>query len=273
MKQPAAPQPSASVILLDPARGGDEPFGLFLLRRRSQSRFMPNRFVFPGGRVDPRDGGGDPFGDEALRVCALRELWEEAGVILSNDAQAAARLDPGQREAARLRLERGRGDLAGTLEAWGLAPAVRALIPYARWITPEARPQRFDAMFFLALMPIGQQAASDQRETSEGLWIGPSRALAENREGRVELAPPQVRILGELAGFPGLKELLGWAGRNRLSTVRPFLWLGGAERVLLLPWDKDYAGRAPTSPAEACPAGLASRLVHRDGVWLPFLAA
>jgi len=271
MPRPARPLPSASVILLDKDRGQGEPFGLYLLRRVDKSRFMPGRYVFPGGKLEPADSGPDP--GDGLRQCALRELWEEAGVILATDLRAAAALDPSRREEVRLKVAQGRLDLTAGLARLNLAPAPAALTPFARWITPAARSQRFDATFYLALMPPGQKAASDLKETSQGLWLGPGQALTENQEGRVSLAPPQVRIMGELAGFPSLEALLTEAQSRDLSPVRPVLWSDGQRRIILLPWVPDHplaAPRDPARPGRPCPAGQASRLVHDQGRWLPY---
>ncbi|MFH1035690.1 MAG: NUDIX hydrolase [Pseudomonadota bacterium] len=268
------PQPSAAVILLDPQRGQGEPFGVFLLRRRAQSRFMPNRFVFPGGRVEPGDGD-DPWSPQALQICALRELWEEAGVILAkNPAGPQAAWPPAAAcQAARQAMQASGASLAQTLAGLGLAPRPEALTPYARWITPLARPQRFDTQFYLALMPVGQEADSDQLETSEGLWRGPAQALRENREGRVELAPPQVRILGDLAAQASLEAL--WGRRPADQPVLPVLWAGDGQRIILLPDDPDYPAQAPAdpgNPGQPCPAHQATRLVHQEGRWLPHRA-
>lgn len=268
------PQPSAAVILLDPARGQGEPFGLFLLRRRAESRFMPNRFVFPGGRVEPGDGA-DPWSPQALGRCALRELWEEAGVILAQELARPGALPPPAPDilAARQALQGQGASLERALAGLGLTPHLEALRPYARWITPLARPQRFDTLFYLAMMPAGQEAASDQRETSQGLWLGPRQALEENRQGRVELAPPQVRIMGELATFASLEDL--WHGRHDLAPVMPVLWAGQGQRVILLPRDPDYPAQAPADPAQPgqpCPAHQATRLLHQEGRWLPYRA-
>jgi len=268
------PQPSASVILLDPQRGREEPFGLFLLRRRAQSSFMPGRFVFPGGRVEPGDGD-DAWSPEALGRCALRELWEEAGVILARELSRPGVLLPPApaREDARRALQEQRTTLEQALAGLGLTPHLEGLRPYARWITPLARPQRFDTRFYLACMPAGQEADSDQMETSEGLWLGPGQALRENQEGRVELAPPQVRILGELATYPSLDAL--WSRQADLEPVMPMLWAGQGQRIILLPDDPDYPAHAPAdprSPGQPCPAHQATRLLHQEGRWLPYRA-
>jgi 8-oxo-dGTP pyrophosphatase MutT (NUDIX family) len=230
---------------------------------------MPNRFVFPGGKVEPEDGA-EPLADQTLRNCALRELWEEAGVILASDAAAAAAADETAKTKALASLEAGRTSLGQAMAGLGLEPDVAGLKPYNRWITPKARPKRFDTTFYLALMPQGQKAACDHKETSEGLWLGPARALAENQAGNVELAPPQVRLLGELATHASLDGLLESVRRPSLSPVEPFLWINGKERVIMLPWDPDYETREPVTKARPCPAHQCSRLVHDRGRWLPY---
>lgn len=265
----AEPLASASIILLDSKRGQGEPFGLFLLKRRTGSSFMPDRFVFPGGKVEPTDGG-DSFADHTLRTCALRELWEEAGVILASDPEKVAVLGIAKRDSVLAKLEAGRKDLTQAMADLGLSPALKMLVPYARWITPPARAKRFDTMFYLALMPDGQKAISDNKETSRGIWLGPGRALEENQAGRVELAPPQVRILGELAIHDSLEHLLEAGRQADLSPVQPFLWINGKKRVILLPWDPDYSAQEPVSAARPCPAHQCTRLVHDKGRWLPF---
>lgn len=267
----ARPLPAASVILLDAQQGQGEVFGLFLLRRRAGSSFMPDRFVFPGGRVEPGDGS-DPLDLSSLRRAALRELWEEAGVILAQDPARAAAAHPAQREQARVALQKNELDLDPALAGLGLRPDLAALLPYARWITPRAREQRFDTTFFLALMPAGQRAQADHSETSQGLWLGPAQALQANQEGRVSLAAPQVRLLGELSSYASLEALLA-RDPGPLEPVRPVLWVDGKIRVAMLPWDPDYAAGRPgpdCRPGVPCPAAQASRVVNFDGRWLPY---
>jgi 8-oxo-dGTP pyrophosphatase MutT (NUDIX family) len=272
MPDPISPQPSASVILLKDRPDAKDPFALFLLRRQGESRFMPNRYVFPGGRVEERDGE-DPWTPEALKICALRELWEEAGVILAQDRKKAAAIPPEARQAARAALQAGETGLNEALEALGLAPDLGALTPYARWITPAARNMRFDTVFYLAPAPPEQEAESDRKETSAGLWLAPQKALAQNLAGEVALAPPQVRILGELSEYASLEELLNRNRQNDLAPVRPFMWMKEGRRIVLLPHDPEYAQKAPSnpdSPGRPCPAGQATRVVDKNGLWLPY---
>ncbi len=264
-----SPQPrlSASVILLREAPGEGRGFEVFLLKRNDGSGFMPGRFVFPGGGLEKSDGAGEP----GLKRCAIRELWEEAGVLL-------ARREPGSEvpagaglEAGRKRLEQRGLGLEDVLEEMGLKPAFDLLIPFARWITPKARSKRFDTYFYLALLPRGQKAVSDFKETTEGVWLTPDQALEENLSGRVGLAPPQVRILGELAAHSSLESVLGEAGSDGpLEPVRPVLWKDGGRRIILLPWDEDHGRGSPESRAESCPAGECTRLIHEKGRWHPY---
>jgi len=229
---------------------------------------MPGRYVFPGGVVEESDGRDRA---EGLRICALRELFEEAGVILAREPSKAADLEGKAVGEVRHKLHQGEFGLTDAFRGLGLSPDPRALIPFARWITPRARAKRFDGTFFLALHPQGQEAGADGLETFRGLWLGPARALEENRAGRVLLAPPQVRIVGELAGFGTLEELLERTGETEPEPVRPLLYAQGGERTILLPWDPDYRAGRPLHRAEPCGAGECSRLVHLEGRWLPYL--
>jgi hypothetical protein len=141
-------------------------------------------------------------------------------------------------------------------------------------------------MFYVARMPEGQEAVCDalcaadgqsgngQAETSQGLWLGPRRALAENTQGQVELAPPQVVILGHLAELASVEALAAFCAGADLAPVLPVLWAQGrgpeAQRVILLPWDPDYPAGAPAdpdNPGQPCPASQASRLLHNRGRW------
>ena len=261
----AIPQPSASVILLDPDLGRDEPFGVFLLVRGQASKFMPGRYVFPGGKLEPHDG---PDNDDSRRICALRELFEEAGVLLAEGPKP----EPEKAQTARERLQNGGTGLSEALGGLGLELRPDALFPYARWITPEFRPKRFDTTFYLALMPKGQKAKSDLLETSGGAWLGPEKALLDHQSGLVSLAPPQVRMMGELAGFKSLDQVFAASEKADMTPVLPVLRANHASKVIYLPWDPDYADdKAQLNDPKAlpCHAGRTSRLVMTDGQWLP----
>jgi 8-oxo-dGTP pyrophosphatase MutT (NUDIX family) len=262
------PIPSASVILMRPDPKARAGFSIFLLERAGASSFMPGRYVFPGGRVERTDGP-DPADMTTLKYCALRELWEEAGVVLAKGALPEAE----RLEEPRRALQKGQAGLASALAGLGLEPDLEALVPFARWITPAMRDQRFDATFFLASMPQGQKARSDHLETTRGLWAGPQEALDCNQEGRVGLAPPQIIILSQLARAGDLEKLL--AAAYDLDPVEPHMWANHEARIVMLPHDPDYPASSPSHPSDLgrpCTADQATRLVNQDSFWLPYTA-
>ena len=263
-----APMPSASVILLREDDRVESPFCIYLLKRAGSSRFMPGRYVFPGGRIEPHDGP-DPGDMETLKRCAARELWEEAGVVLARGDLP----DTAELEARRQALQKGEASLEEALSGLGLDLDYQSLVPFARWITPDARPQRFDATFFLAQMPRGQRARSDRMETSQGLWLSPGQALEQNQRDEVGLGPPQVIMMAQLARGRSAAGLL--EADHDLKPVKPMLWINGKVRMIMLPWDPEYADGRPSDTeglGRPCQADEASRLVNRGAAWLPYKA-
>jgi 8-oxo-dGTP pyrophosphatase MutT (NUDIX family) len=234
MPGPVAPLPSATVIPVRERPPGRE-VEVLLLRRQRRASFMANAFVFPGGRVDAADGGA--------AVAAIRELFEEAGVLLSVppalELGPAAALDAGRR-----RLLAGATTFAALLQALGAAPDVGSLRPWTRFVTPSFEPKRFDAVFFLAAVPSGAEPRCDDRETVAQAWVTPAEALARQAAGDLPLPPPQIVTLAQLAPVAagGLDALLR-AADARAATVRPITPRAAAcagALTLLLPWDPEY---------------------------------
>ena len=147
------PRRAATVILL---RGGADALEVLLVQRTLEARFMGGVWVFPGGAVDAADGDVD--GEEAHRVAAIRELREEAGIVLD---------DPG------------------------------ALVELSRWITPAEVKVRFDTHFFLALLPDGQEARVDGEECVDLGWFSPRAALDAHAAGEIVLVFPTIAHLQE----------------------------------------------------------------------------
>jgi 8-oxo-dGTP pyrophosphatase MutT (NUDIX family) len=220
------PISAASVILVRPTGGSVEAF---LVRRHRKASFMSNAFVFPGGKVDPTDGNAE--------VAAVRELFEEAGVLLCDRPLAA----PAQAEWRR-RLLAGEVDFPRLLADEGLAPDRTRLHGWSRWITPSFEPKRFDAQFFLAELPPGQVPSFDAQETVEEVWVTPAEALARQTAGSLPLPPPQVRTFHELAAAGSLDEAVRVAAERRKQPVAicPRLRPGGAGITILMPWDPEY---------------------------------
>jgi 8-oxo-dGTP pyrophosphatase MutT (NUDIX family) len=237
----AEPRLSASVILVRDAPSGLETF---MVRRHARSPAFPSSYVFPGGTVAEADlrvraadedallamlsGRSDtrvtPVEATALFVCALRELFEEAGVLLVRDAGGsllevdAAEVTLQERlESARLALQAGEVTLSEVVAERGWQPAFDRLVPFSHWITPAAVATRFDTRFFVAELPTGQSALHDTIETSEGVWLTPATALQDVYQTLF----PTREHLKRLASFASVAELLEFARVKPIRTVRP----------------------------------------------------
>lgn len=208
----AAPlRPAATVVLLrpgtDPALG---PLDVLLTLRPASMAFGPGLHVFPGGALDP--GDSDPRliarsrAGTPARIAGLRELFEEAGVLLADRADGSpAGADPGlAAELPRLRaaLVAGDVDLATILERFELVLATDRLIYIARWQTPPDLARRFDTSFFVAELPAGAVLDLDPREVAGHAWMTPGMALTAMAAGEIDLWPPTSSTLRLLERVP-----------------------------------------------------------------------
>ncbi|MFI5283342.1 MAG: NUDIX domain-containing protein [Candidatus Dormibacterales bacterium] len=164
---PVTPRPSATVLLTR----GRQPWELLLLRRPGGADFAPGAYVFPGGTVQTGDA---TWGDE-IRGAAVRELFEEAGILLARRGRGFA----GGRHCERVReLVAQGGTFAAALGRLDLVPAFDRLVLFTRWVTPAVLRRRYDARFFLARVPAGQAVRPQEGEVTDWLWTSPERALA-----------------------------------------------------------------------------------------------
>jgi 8-oxo-dGTP pyrophosphatase MutT (NUDIX family) len=156
-----------------------------------------------------------------LRVAAIRELFEEAGILLVTDAVGShARLEPWRIEA--LRREAGTETPFGAVLAQAnLRPDFEALTYYSNWVTPASEPIRFDAHFYLARAPEGQIAIADAVEVHDGVWLRPADALAAGERGDITLRFPTRKHLERLARYDDLDALFAHARARNVTPVRP----------------------------------------------------
>jgi len=299
---PVIPKMAATVILLR----DKEPHGfeVFLLRRHEKNSFMGGNFVYPGGRVDRDDGSteicsyskgitpkeaqrilGGPFSPEeslAYWIAAIRELFEEAGVLLAYDQKGSLlqlRYRDEQEKFSNYRglLQKAEIGICELAKKESLLLALDQLRYYAHWITPEARSERFDTYFFVARCPSEQEATHDQKETTTGVWIAPSEALQENLEGGTVLSPPTLKTLEDLARFKTIDEVYTSLRKAKIPTILPVLTKISSGPMLLFPWDPEYEvfrkGEIP-SPMEygrlSRPGDNTTRLLMKEGRWLPY---
>jgi 8-oxo-dGTP pyrophosphatase MutT (NUDIX family) len=218
----------------------DRPAGgiaVYMTRRGASSPFMPDACVFPGGAAEANDGNAELLArlhpcaspvEPDLAVAALRELFEEAGILLAATAGGAPRALPRESLAAwRAGLLGGERSLLEILEAGEAYLDGRELVYYSNWITPAVEPRRFDAHFFIAREPAGQTAAADAIEVHDGLWIAPEEALERGRRGELSLVFPTVKHLERLAGAASVDALLRSARARNVRPVLPDALPGG----------------------------------------------
>jgi len=191
--------PLAATVLVLRDRG--DGIEVLMITRHAEAVFAGGALVFPGGRLDPGDAGaallarcravpGEGIPELALRVCAIRETFEEARLLLARPA-GAADLVSGAALAAieeQLRAKYGRApDFAELVIEGGLELATDLLVPFAHWITPKPRPRRFDTYFYLAPAPEAQEALHDGAEAVDSIWVEPARAAADGMAKRVKM--------------------------------------------------------------------------------------
>ncbi|MDT8910845.1 NUDIX domain-containing protein [Amycolatopsis sp. PS_44_ISF1] len=243
---PARPKDSATVILL---RDGADGLEVFLQHRVKGMPFAGGMTVFPGGGVDPRDAdasvnwAGPPpswwaghfGGDDALAralVCgAVRETFEESGVLLAGTEDQVVD-DVSPYHDARKALERREISLAGFLADAGLTLRADLLLPWAHWVTPVQEPRRYDTRFFAAKLPEGQRADGATSEATGTAWQRPQDAIADAREGRRMLMPPTWLTLSEIDAFATADEALS-ASREIVRTIPTLIREGEQIRIVL----------------------------------------
>lgn len=260
---------AATVLLL---RDGPAGLEVFMLRRNLQSDFVGGAYVFPGGGVDPADRDEDldalcegrsdddasqrlgiERGGLAFWVAAIRESFEEAGVLLAYgpdgeivDLDDAAGTDRWAEH--RTAVDQGSLRLIEVCKAEDLRLAVDGMHYFGHWITPEGAPRRYDTRFFLAAAPARQTPLHDDHEVIANEWLRPADGLARAEAGELMMLPPTTASLRAIARFATAAEALAAATEiTDVPTILPrVIAVDGGMRIAM-PGDPDYDG-APGTP-------------------------
>ncbi len=244
--------PSATILLVRDGPGGLE---VFMVQRHHRIDFATGAMVFPGGKVDAADAqpalaarccsvAGLDEAARVLRVAAIRETFEESGVLLARPrgSEALVSADRLREVEARHRdaLNRDETTLAEIAEREDLELACDLLVPFAHWITPEFMPKRFDTHFFLVLAPPDQMAVHDGGESVDSVWTTVEDAVAEAEAGRRTIIFPTLMNLKKLGRSPSAAEAVAAARADRIVTVLPAVVRTERGPMMRLPAEAGY---------------------------------
>lgn len=268
---------AATVLIL---RDGLDGLEVFMLRRNLNSDFVGGAYVFPGGAVDPADrhlnlepvcqGRSDAdasrrlgidAGGLAFWVAAIRESFEEAGVLLAYDLDGLVDLDAGHSAERwahhRQQVDSGQLTMVDLCRLEGLKLAVDGMHYFGHWITPEGAPRRYDTRFFLAAAPPNQTPLHDDHEVIANEWLRPADAIARNAAGELTMMPPTISSLKAIARFDTVADALDAATEiTDVPTILPrIIAYEGGVRIVL-----------PGDPAYDDPAGVPDATL--SGNWM-----
>jgi 8-oxo-dGTP pyrophosphatase MutT (NUDIX family) len=253
-----APRPASTILLLRDSVAATGEIEVFMMVRHYEIDFNSGALVFPGGSVDKGDqeiiaapelyAGGEGLDAAALsfRIAAIRETFEESGILLARprgsnalvDAKTASEIEAASRAA----LGEGKTSFLKVLAENGLVLALDELVPYAHWITPEGMPKRFDTWFFLAAAPPEQVGAHDGKESTDSIWLSSREALEGGESGRFKLPFPTTRNLIKLGKQKSVSAALADSRGRPIVTVMPVMTRVNGGRQLRIPAAAGYDG-------------------------------
>lgn len=244
--EPVATRPAATILML---RDGPEGMETLMLRRTRNAGFVPGAYVFAGGRVDPADGEAEAaaclrgLSSEAaaarLRleaparppatayyVAALREAFEETGLLVGVDASGAPARSAGEDPLVarvRDRLLADEITFRQALDQLEVTVDATAVEYVAHWITPIQEPRRYDTRFFAAVVERDRQVLLNPAEMTDALWLTPATALELHTRGRLPMVFPTIRTLQELVDFAAAEEALAAYRAREIPPILPRL--------------------------------------------------
>lgn len=259
----ATPKPAATILLLRPGTNGME---VFMVVRHHQIDFASGALVFPGGKADPQDfdealiphlqGAKSDTDMRAAQVSAIREAFEECGILLAREA-GGSDIISGERlaqlQAHREPMNKGEVTLLDFLTSENLVLACDALTHFAHWITPPMMPKRFDTHFYLAIPPVDHIAVHDGYESVDSVWIDPADAISGAENGKYTIIFPTLRNIEKLGTWSTPDEAIEAAQATTPVPVLPWTEKRDDGQYLCIPVEAGYAvseEKMPERPAK-----------------------
>jgi 8-oxo-dGTP pyrophosphatase MutT (NUDIX family) len=263
MSEPNAstPKPAATILML---RQGQKGLEVFMVVRHHQIDFASGALVFPGGKADPQDfeenlipyldGANEDTDMRAAQVSAIREAFEECGILLARNS-GSSEIISGEKLAAlqeyREPLNKGEISLLAFLKEQALVLACDELTHFAHWITPPMMPKRFDTHFYLAIAPADHIALHDGYESVDSVWIAPADAISEEAQGKRTIIFPTLRNLEKLATWNNLEDAISATLSSKVIPVLPWTEKREDGNYLCIPVEAGYATSEEKMPQRA----------------------
>ncbi len=248
--RPAKPVPSVSLIVM---RDGTAGLEVLMLERHRDLSFAAGAVVFPGGKIDPGDldaaerySQPKEAGERARRLAAVRELFEETGLLLADGSPDFQKLTDQYRD----KIARDEMTLAALAEQEDLVFDLNSFQPFAHWITPVIAPRRFDTWFYLVPAPENQQASADGGEATGLVWRPPSTIVQQGMAGAFRLMFPTRVNLQKLAAASSVADAIQRAEAQSIHTVLPEVRIENGRKTIHIPADAGY-GRIESTEREA----------------------
>jgi 8-oxo-dGTP pyrophosphatase MutT (NUDIX family) len=247
--KPVKPEDAATVVL---TRDSSDGLEVYMTRRQPSLLFLGGYHVFPGGKLDDADrspeifarcrdcdleeaarqieGVDDPDRAAGLMVAAIRELFEEAGVLLGEDEAGRPLANPSKQTLNQLadlrkKLQADEIPFSDLLEMQGLYCSLSRLKWFAHWITPATSPRRFNTFFFVARKPKGQETSRFEQEIDEAVWVKPREAIERWKAGEWLMIPPTIASLDTLSRYESWEAIKADFGRPPAEHQRT-VWKG-----------------------------------------------
>jgi 8-oxo-dGTP pyrophosphatase MutT (NUDIX family) len=262
-----APQPATTIILLHPESYG---FSVFMVQRHRRSGFLPNAWVFPGGRVDPTDhleahprvsGGATAIEQMGLEtglgiaylVAGVRETLEESGIWLGGGEIP---------DASRHRLAAREPDLTigAALHDHDASIDLDCVVPWSWWVTPKQERRRYDTRFLVAVTK-DKRGVHDDVETVNSKWVNPREAIETGDHDRFPMAPPTWWTLFELYKHDSVEALISAARQRPQRPIEPVIKIDEEGFSLMLPGHPDHPESTPVD-------GMPNLVTFSDGRWI-----